>query len=288
MSLIDDIITDEKSEIRVKYFHMDAYSHGKDAISIDNGFFFALVINGTAVLGDLYQSYTICKGDLFIQTPSMGSVLQGRRSDFQLIGIYMAPDYFDGLSDSQPLYNQLTKYLGENRLPLFHIEMSHFRYLQKTMQLFSGDMDLFHLYKKGIIRNLCNMLLLQMTDILCQQKENEASMYVKHSNEIFLQFRRLLASNYRKHHKIQFYADKLNISTTYLSRIVKRITGRTVYSHISELICVEAKRLLECTDKDVKEISDLLGFSDQSAFGKFFLKKMGLSPVKYRTMRLDT
>lgn len=39
MSLIDGIIADEKSEIRVKYFHMDAYSHGKDAISIDNGFF---------------------------------------------------------------------------------------------------------------------------------------------------------------------------------------------------------------------------------------------------------
>ena len=79
---------------------------------------------------------------------------------------------------------------------------------------------------------------------------------------------------------------KLNISTTYLSRIVKRITGRTVYSHISELICVEAKRLLECSDKDVKEISDWLGFSDQSVFGKFFLKRTGLSPMKYRTMRL--
>ena len=146
--------------------------------------------------------------------------------------------------------------------------------------------NLFHLYKNGIIRNLCNLLSLQMTDILCQRTEDDASTYVKRSNEIFLKFKRLLVSNYRKHHNIQFYADKLNISTTYLSRIVKRITGRTVYSHISELICVEAKRLLEYSDKDVKEISDWLGFSDQSVFGKFFLKRTGLSPMKYRTMRL--
>lgn len=288
MSLIEEIKAQEKSEIHVKYIHIDTCSYGNDPIKIAGGFFFALVINGTAVLGDLYQSYSIRKGDLFLQTPSMSSLLQGRRNDFQLICIYMAPDYFDGLSHGQPLYNQLTHFLGKNCLPLFHLEVPHFRYLQKTMQLFSEEMDLFHLYKNGIIRNLCNLLSLQITDILCQRTEADTSAYIKRSNEIFLKFKRLLAANYRKHHNIQFYADKLNISTTYLSRIVKRITGRTVYSHISELICVEAKRLLECTDKDVKEISDWLGFSDQSVFGKFFLKKTGLSPIKYRTMRLGS
>ena len=286
MSLIEEIKAQEKTEIHVKCIHIDVSSYGNDPIKLEDGFFFALVTNGTALLGDLYQSYTIRKGDLFLQTPSMSSVLQGRRNDFQLICIYMAPDYFDGLSHGQPLYNQLSKYLGKNCLPILHLEIPHFRYLQKTMQLFSEELDLFHLYKNGIIRNLCNLLSLQMTDILCQRTEDDASTYVKRSNEIFLKFKRLLVSNYRKHHNIQFYADKLNISTTYLSRIVKRITGRTVYSHISELICVEAKRLLECSDKDVKEISDWLGFSDQSDFGKFFLKRTGLSPMKYRTMRL--
>lgn len=288
MLLVEEIKAQEKSEIPVKCIHIDACSYGNDLIRMEDGFFIALVTNGTAVLGDLYQAYTIRKGDLILQTPSMSSRLQYRRNDFQLICIYMAPDYFDALSHGQPLYNQLTKFLGKNCLPLFHLEIPHFRYLQKTMQLFFEETDLFHLYKNGIIRNLCNLLSLQITDILCQRTEDDTSTYVKRSNEIFLKFRRLLASNYRKHHNIQFYADKLNISTTYLSRIVKRITGRTVYSHISELICVEAKRLLECSDKDVKEISDWLGFSDQSVFGKFFLKKTGLSPVKYRTMRLDS
>ena len=55
--------------------------------------------------------------------------------------------------------------------------------------------------------------------------------------------------------------------------------------HLSELICADARRLLECTDMEVKEIADTLGFSDQSAFGKFFAKKTGLSPQKYRQER---
>ena len=88
--------------------------------------------------------------------------------------------------------------------------------------------------------------------------------------------------NYKKHHDILFYANNLNISTTYLSRIVKNITGHTVHFHISELLCTEAKRLLDTTDMGIKEIADELDFSDQSVFGKFFVKATGVSPLKYR------
>lgn len=91
--------------------------------------------------------------------------------------------------------------------------------------------------------------------------------------------------NYRQHHDIGFYAESLYISTTYLSRIVKHITGHTVRFHISELLCADARKLLECTDLDIKEIAEKLGFSDQSVFGKFFVKKTGVSPMKFRTQR---
>ena len=62
----------------------------------------------------------------------------------------------------------------------------------------------------------------------------------------------------------------LHISTTYLSRIVKHITGHTVRFHINELLCADARKLLECTDLDIKEIAEV--FSDQSVFCKFFVK----------------
>ena len=75
------------------------------------------------------------------------------------------------------------------------------------------------------------------------------------------------------------------MSTTYLSRVVKQTTGRTVRFHLSELICADARRLLECTDMDVKEIADFLGFPDQSVFGKFFARKPGLPPLRYRQNR---
>lgn len=53
------------------------------------------------------------------------------------------------------------------------------------------------------------------------------------------------------------------MSATYLSRTVKRTTGHTVRFHIAELLGADARRLLESTDMEVKQIADTLGFSDQ-------------------------
>ena len=69
------------------------------------------------------------------------------------------------------------------------------------------------------------------------------------------------------------------------SFLLLQMADATVCFHISELLCADARKLLECTDKDVKEIADELGFSDQSVFGKLFVRKTGLSPLKYRMRR---
>ena len=126
------------------------------------------------------------------------------------------------------------------------------------MHLISESLEQFRFYKSGIISHLCNFLLLQITDILCQNNQ-EVSICIKRTDEIFRNFKKLSSHNYRKHHDILFYANNLNISTPYLSR-----------------------RLLDTTDMGIKEIADELDFSDQSVFGKFFVKATGVSPLKYR------
>lgn len=135
-----------------------------------------------------------------------------------------------------------------------------------------------------MVRQQCSFLLLQVSDLLCRNSSS-AALSVSRSNELFREFKKLSAAHYRQCHSLHFYAERLHMSTTYLSRVVKQTTGRIVRFHLSELICADARRLLECTDMDVKEIADSLGFSDQSVFGKFFARKTGLSPLRYRQNR---
>ncbi len=258
------------------------YSFEKDEyIILEKGFFILLIMNGTASLDNAVQQYKIKKNDLIILTPSMTHKLHEKSHDFTITCIYIHPDYFDTLSDGQVMYHQLSRFTNQYNIPILSLNTDTLSYLQETMHLISESLEQFRFYKSGIISHLCNFLLLQITDILCQNNQ-EVSICIKRTDEIFRNFKKLSSHNYRKHHDILFYANNLNISTTYLSRIVKNITGHTVHFHISELLCTEAKRLLDTTDMGIKEIADELGFSDQSVFGKFFVKATGVSPLKYR------
>lgn len=201
--------------------------------------------------------------------------------DFTFTCICLVPEYFDSLPGSQLLYSQLAEFIQVDHLPIVSLKPEKSRYLRQTFDLFSSDLRGFKIYTHGIISHLCCLLLLQTADTFCQSNRH-MPVYVKRSGEIFRKFRKLLTAHYRQHHDIGFYADELHISTTYLSRIVKQTTGNTVRFLISELLCADARRMLVCTDLDIKEIASQLGFSDQSVFGKFFVKKTGLSPLKFR------
>ena len=97
--------------------------------------------------------------------------------------------------------------------------------------------------------------------------------------EIFLHH---LYRNFRKERQIRFYADKLNVSTAYLSRLVKEISGSTVNDHVSSLLYKEICNLLKQSDMTMGEIADSLHFSDQSALSNFFNLRSGMSPLAYR------
>lgn len=252
-----------------------------DRATIGKGFFFVFVESGTALLTDMRQDYTIKGEDLIVLSPSLAATLHHASPDFTFTCICLVPEYFDSLPGSQLLYSQLAEFIQVDHLPIVSLKPEKSRYLRQTFDLFSSDLRGFKIYPNGIISHLCCLLLLQTADTFCQSNRH-MPVYVKRSGEIFRKFRKLLTAHYRQHHDIGFYADELHISTTYLSRIVKQTTGNTVRFLISELICADARRMLVCTDLDIKEIASQLGFSDQSVFGKFFVKKTGLSPLKFR------
>ncbi len=280
--LLTEIMKESGQKAGNTLFARTGHAHLQETpVVIKQGFFFLLVTNGTIAITDAFHRYTLSPNQLLVLTPSTESTLSDASPDFFMSALYINPDYFDSLPDGQPVYNQVARYLGNYQLPIFRLQEAQAEYMQKTMSLFSEQLASMQLYRDGVIRHLCSFLLLQITEALCQENRN-TPVCVKRSNEIFRNFKKLLVYHYRENHSIQFYADQLHISTTYLSRIVKGLTGHTVCFHVSELLCADARKLLECTDMDIKEIADYLGFSDQSVFGKFFMRKTGLSPLKFR------
>jgi AraC family transcriptional activator of pobA len=81
---------------------------------------------------------------------------------------------------------------------------------------------------------------------------------------------------------VQYITKELNISASYLSGLLKELTGLSTLQHIQNKIIEKAKEQLSTTDLSVSEIAYGLGFEYPQSFSKMFKVKTGLSPLEFR------
>lgn len=88
---------------------------------------------------------------------------------------------------------------------------------------------------------------------------------------------------------IEYYAEKLKVTTQELNEICKHYKGISSKQYIIDLKITEAKRLLLFSEYNVNEIAYKLGFEDPSYFSRIFKKKTDFTPStfleKYRKQK---
>ncbi|MBQ1973794.1 MAG: AraC family transcriptional regulator [Paraprevotella sp.] len=102
------------------------------------------------------------------------------------------------------------------------------------------------------------------------------------SQNILMKFLNLVREHHTKDHRVAFYADQLCISAKYLTQITKQTTRKTPKELIDRYLANESLTLLYQHHYTIQEISNKLGFPDQSYFGRFFKRMFGISPLHYR------
>lgn len=142
-----------------------------------------------------------------------------------------------------------------------------------------------HINKVEMILSMFNVLRLILEEL--PYDERSISHDFKHKKEVYEIFLHHLYRNFRKERQIRFYASNMNVSTAYLSRLVKEISGSTINEHVTSLIYKEACNLLSHSDMSIGEIADALSFSDQSALTNFFKMRAGMTPLAYRNKGLE-
>ena len=137
-----------------------------------------------------------------------------------------------------------------------------------------------HIYKKEMLSFLVHLAQMHINELIDSTSNELHDM--KHKENIFKIFIHLASNNFKRERQINFYADRMNITSTYLSRIVREVSGNTVCGYLQSFLYSEACKMLKMTDKTIGEISTDLKFNDQSAFTKFFKQKSGISPKAFR------
>jgi len=81
---------------------------------------------------------------------------------------------------------------------------------------------------------------------------------------------------------VQQLAAKLAVSPSYLSDMLRSLTGQNAQQHIHNKLIERSKTLLSTTALSVGEIAYRLGFSYPQSFNRLFKKETELSPGEYR------
>lgn len=133
----------------------------------------------------------------------------------------------------------------------------------------------------AIIKQLLSLLF---TIIEHEKKKLDKSRVElqKSQNIAFGNFLNILEENFQKPLSVDFYADKLFMSTRNLNLICQEILEQSVSEIIDTRKLIEAKNLLISTDKNITEIANDLGYNENSYFSNVFKKKSGQSPTEFR------
>lgn len=141
--------------------------------------------------------------------------------------------------------------------------------------------DQRHFYRRQLIKNMLGILIMELNQGLWKRYGDDSEP-ISGYHSIKEQFRQLLLQHCKEEHEVSFYANKLCVTPDHLSKVMRNYSGRSAAKWIDHMLVTEAKIMLRKPNRSVQEVAEELRFSDQSAFGKFFRKQTGISPMAYK------
>ena len=174
---------------------------------------------------------------------------------------------FNDYGQSPPLL------INEQDIPVY-------RNLVTQMFHFSGSLETYTLEAVG---SLVKLFLIQSNNHCSLRKSNNPQL-IETSNHILRTFKQSLNKKYATAHMVSDYADELAMTSDYLNKTVKNLTGKSAKDHIQSKLITEAKRSLLFSNISNKELAYELGFEESAHFNNFFKKITGQTPSEFRVL----
>lgn len=137
-------------------------------------------------------------------------------------------------------------------------------------------------YCKQSIILAVNSLLLYIQRISKANRSIAREHTGESKDKLFHEFRVLLTNNFREDRSVQFYADKMHISTRHLNAICQRASGQNAKEIIDHFTIIELQVSLMYTHKSFQELVNEFHFPDQSYLNRYFKRHTGYSLSEFR------
>ena len=200
------------------------------------------------------------------------------------VSFFIKPEFFGDIlaflgSEQTPLREFVLRCLGqETPYGYLHFHVAGVRPIENLLENL-----LLHLLENPESRRAIPLYTVGLLFVHLLEESDKLTMGIREQQSI-LGVLRYLETNYAGG-SLTEAAQLLHCDVTWLSREIKRRTGRTYTELLQERRLQQAAWLLEHTRQRVSDIAVSVGYENVSYFHRIFQKRFGLSPKKYRDNR---
>lgn len=228
------------------------------------------------------MEFEVAQGDILMLQPLTVREFLSLSSDCEVTTVLFSSDFLSA-SGIQRKNVEAIEFLSSNVNPLLSTTIDEMSVINNMLNLvkLKTDSNNQQIYQENVLRHLFSGFIYEISSLYIKQ---DSSQKVKgtRKEDLYHRFLRLLPKYFKLHRSVEAYANFLNVTPKYLSRIVKEISGKTAGDCIHETVLLESKILLNDLDLTISQIAEELNFSDQFQFSKYFKSYAGLNPSDYR------
>lgn len=246
-----------------------------------DAFVLLFCVNGEADIQINLQKYKLRPGILAFNIPE--NIIQiNNMNNLKIYPIIISSEFFKKVNIK--MKDLMKLYLFAKRIPFVSLDYTDIRTLEKYYLLLEDIILSKDGNKEIILEGIIHSLFCKLNCITSKIQLNiEQHPLAKERNEeIFESFMELLAQHHSTERNLSYYAEKIGITTNYLSKLVKEYSGKTAVEWINEYVILEAKTMIKHTQYTIQEIAYKLNFPSPSFFGKYFKRLTGISPKSYK------
>lgn len=156
-------------------------------------------------------------------------------------------------------------------------------YLESLMEQMLTESDSPDIFSSAVIQTKLTEIVLFI--IRCRQLGQDTPSDFDGPDQLIQQAVTYIYEHYAQKLTLKKTADNLHISTSYLSKRFKAVTGFGFKEYLTHIRIQNACRLLLTTNHSITDIALECGFSDSNYFGDAFRHVKGVPPSRYRKNR---
>lgn len=245
------------------------------------------VLEGTCLLTTQYAKRTMQTGELCILPPDTPYSIFTKPEDFIITILSDKAHFKDNfhtlLYHENILSDFFRKTLFQNQKEGIFFMLSPTKDVRSILQHLFAEFVKRDSYSSVLFNNYLQIFyanIIRSTESTYHFYSRQKEKSVKTLMPAILEY---LTQNYQSV-TLELLAMHFHYESTYLSKWIKSTTGKGYSAIVTDLKIQEACRLLTATDKNIEEISEIVGYNSADHFTYTFKKVIGSAPRTYRKL----